>query len=379
MKRIILPLVVSAAVCLLFADDLIGRGGGGRGGGGGGRGGGGGGGSIGGGGRVGGGGSRGRLRRPWRRRSGAAGRALATKCRRARPAGVGNRPSQGQLHDFLDVGRPSQLPAGRPGAGPVGPSQGAVGDFLGGRGPGPGVGAGVGKPGISQLPANRSLAQNRPERVQNRQQLQQTRQDRRQEVRNEFRDNHPRWDWALDHPRWAAWRVNAPWRWATVAALTGWIGWGSPSYYDYGENIYYADDAVYSDGQQIATADQYAAAAEQIATNIPAVKNPDWMPLGVFAITQDGQASGDTPTMFVQLAVSKEGIISGIVPEYEDGHGSAARGHGGQEQPACRLGALRQDAADHGNRAVQPDQGHGPGAAALRRRPDPAMAADPHG
>jgi hypothetical protein len=170
---------------------------------------------------------------------------------------------------------------------------------------------GVGKPGISQLPANRSLAQNRPDRVQDRQQLQQNRQSRRQEVRSEFNDNHPRFDWAVDHPRWASWRVNAPWRWATAAALTGWIGWGSPSYYDYGENIYIADDVVYSDGQQIATTEQYVAAAEHIATNIPAVKNPDWMPLGVFAVTQDGQATGAAPTMFVQLAISKEGIISG--------------------------------------------------------------------
>jgi hypothetical protein len=185
-----------------------------------------------------------------------------------------------------------------------------VSDFLGNRGPG--TGAGIGKPGIGQLPAgNRPLAQNRPDRVQNRQELRDNRQNRRNEIRDEFRDNHPRWDFWTDHPRWAQWRVNAPWRWATVAAMTGWLGWGAASYYDYGENIYYADDAVYSEGELIATADQYAAAAEQIATSIPDVKNPDWMPLGVFAITQDGQATGAKPTMFVQLAVSKEGIISG--------------------------------------------------------------------
>ncbi len=37
------------------------------------------------------------------------------------------------------------------------------------------------------------------------------------------------------------------------------------------------------------------------------------MPLGVFALTQDGQASGPDPTMFLQLAISKEGIISGTL------------------------------------------------------------------
>ena len=35
------------------------------------------------------------------------------------------------------------------------------------------------------------------------------------------------------------------------------------------------------------------------------------MPLGVFALTQDGQSSGPDPSLFLQLAISKEGIISG--------------------------------------------------------------------
>jgi hypothetical protein len=35
------------------------------------------------------------------------------------------------------------------------------------------------------------------------------------------------------------------------------------------------------------------------------------MPLGVFAVTQDGDSGDDDPTMFLQLAVSKQGIIAG--------------------------------------------------------------------
>ena len=31
------------------------------------------------------------------------------------------------------------------------------------------------------------------------------------------------------------------------------------------------------------------------------------MPLGVFAITQDGEASGPEPTLYLQLAISKQG------------------------------------------------------------------------
>lgn len=37
------------------------------------------------------------------------------------------------------------------------------------------------------------------------------------------------------------------------------------------------------------------------------------MPLGVFALTEDGQSTGADPTLFLQLAISKEGIISGTL------------------------------------------------------------------
>ncbi len=257
---------------------------------------------------------------------------------------AGARPSQGQLGNFLNVGGPGGVggaggAVGRPGASV---SQGAIGDFFNGPGPGgPGGGKivagtpGVGKPGMGkvgdgklagakigdgklgakagQLPANRPVANGRPERIENRQQWSQNRQDRRQQISNDFRDNHPRFDWAVNNPRWAAWRINRPYRWAAAAALTGWVGFGGASYYDYGENMYYQDGAVYSDGQQVATAEQYAAAAEQIATSVPTAKDPEWLTLGVFALTQDGQASGPAPTMFVQLNVSKEGIIGGTL------------------------------------------------------------------
>jgi hypothetical protein len=232
--------------------------------------------------------------------------------------GPGTRPSQGDLGKFLNIGGPGAGPGigGKPGVG-GGPgigAGGAAGDFfrgpgagapgLGkGGGPGPGVGKGAGK--IGQLPSNR------PSRIENRQQYSQNRQDRRQEVRDQFRDNHPRFDFAMEHPRWAAWRVNAPYRWATVAALTAWCGYGAASYYDWGENIYYQDGNVYSEGQIVATVEKHDATAEQYATNIPEVKNPEWMPLGVFAITKDGEASGPAPTLFVHLTVSKEGIIAG--------------------------------------------------------------------
>ena len=37
------------------------------------------------------------------------------------------------------------------------------------------------------------------------------------------------------------------------------------------------------------------------------------MPLGVFAVTHDGQPTGADPTMYLQLAVSKQGVIAGTL------------------------------------------------------------------
>jgi hypothetical protein len=92
-------------------------------------------------------------------------------------------------------------------------------------------------------------------------------------------------------------------------------GWGQPTYYNYGDNVYYDGDNVYYGDQQVATADEYEQQAEAIATSIPPDVQPaadDWLPLGVFALTQDGESASDEPTMFLQLAVSKQGIISGM-------------------------------------------------------------------
>jgi len=124
-------------------------------------------------------------------------------------------------------------------------------------------------------------------------------------------------DFWQDHPGWAAWRLTAPWRWATWAGLGSWFGWGAgyaETTYAYGDNVYYTDDQVYYGDQPVATADEYADQAVAIAAAAPDelnAQNYEWMPLGVFAVSQDKEASGATPTLFMQLAVSKEGIISG--------------------------------------------------------------------
>ena len=108
-----------------------------------------------------------------------------------------------------------------------------------------------------------------------------------------------------------------PWNWGDNGA-----------YYDYGTggSTYYDDGTVYSNGEEI-PAEEYAAQAEQIAESVPEVADPDameWLPLGVFALTQDGATS--VPNMFLQLAVSKEGIIAGTYQNKTTGQTESLEG-----------------------------------------------------
>lgn len=81
-------------------------------------------------------------------------------------------------------------------------------------------------------------------------------------------------------------------------------------YYDYGSNFYYDNDYVYFNGSRIASAGQYYDQAARIVSNAPEVNDDaaDWMPLGVFALSQ---GAADTSNVVLQLAVNKEGTIQG--------------------------------------------------------------------
>ena len=107
---------------------------------------------------------------------------------------------------------------------------------------------------------------------------------------------------------------------ATWGLVTGWFPgrWAQPVSYSYGQNVYYEGDDVYYGDEVVATSDEYAEQAQAIAASAtePAADS-EWMPLGVFAMTQDGEASGPAPTIFLQLNVSKEGVIAGTVTNTE--------------------------------------------------------------
>ncbi len=105
----------------------------------------------------------------------------------------------------------------------------------------------------------------------------------------------------------------------------------------------------------------------------------DWMSLGVFAMTSDGQPTGAEPTMFLQLAVSKQGIINGTFQNTATNCRSSDRRHGRQANAAQCLDGRRQVSPAYGNGHRQPDAGYNAGTDPFCRRLDPTMAAGADG
>ena len=160
---------------------------------------------------------------------------------------------------------------------------------------------------------NDNLMNYRADRIDNMQQRSADRVERRDQVP----DNYPRAAFWADHPYWAQWRWTVPYRYNTWAVLSNWAPWRSNTATS--DNIYYkGGDADYGDSivasEQVYTEQAHAIAAtapEPTTANAAQVRQDDWMLLAVFAITADGEASGPPPSMFLQLAVSKDGVIAG--------------------------------------------------------------------
>jgi hypothetical protein len=188
------------------------------------------------------------------------------------------------------------------------------------------------------------------------------RQTRRTEINVQIAASYPRMNFWSNYPGWAAWRITRPYRWATWAALASWCSYPAAAVtYSYGDNIYYEGNQVYYGTQPVATDDAYTQQAEALIASAPQAK-PDaeqWMPLGVFALTEDGQASGPDPTLFLQLAISKQGVINGTFQNMGTGQVQpiegmvdkatqrVAWGIAGQQRPIVETGLsnLTQDTA----------------------------------
>ena len=173
------------------------------------------------------------------------------------------------------------------------------------------------------------------------------------------------------------WRINRPYRWAAWAAIGGWCGYGATaSSYSYGENIYYEEDQVYYGDQPVATAEQYTDQAAAIAAggqNVDPAKS-DWLPLGVFALTQDGAATGPDPSMFLQLAINKRGSSPAHSPDTATGDVQTSKERP-TKKPTRRLVPDRQAIADRRNGTRESHARHRPRADPFCRRPNATMAA----
>lgn len=123
--------------------------------------------------------------------------------------------------------------------------------------------------------------------------------------------------WYPAHPSYPNYRPGYWWRWATAGAITGWVAhrWTNPVYYSYGSggNVYYENNVVYVNGDEYGSTEQYYQEATDLATSVPEMTDEqaeqlEWLPLGVFALTKEGV---NASSMYLQLALSKNGIISG--------------------------------------------------------------------
>lgn len=143
-------------------------------------------------------------------------------------------------------------------------------------------------------------------------------------------------NWWLRHPhfqpvwRHQVWFPVQPWTfwWSTPNFVTvrNWFVWApqhttvwqQPVFFDYGPggNLYFEGDAVFMNGARIATADEFVQSAMDLATVPPPeseeqAMQAEWMSLGTFAVSTEEHDVD--PTRVIQLAVDREGIVSGTM------------------------------------------------------------------
>jgi len=118
--------------------------------------------------------------------------------------------------------------------------------------------------------------------------------------------------WFDRHP--GAWSNGSPWAPFAWSAYPAWFGLASvdPVYYDYGANIYYADDKVYIDDQPVGSAEEYYSAlrAQAAQREVASRRGDQWQSLGVFAVLGSDR-DADKAQRFFQLAVDKRGTLGG--------------------------------------------------------------------
>jgi hypothetical protein len=108
-----------------------------------------------------------------------------------------------------------------------------------------------------------------------------------------------------------------------------------PAPYDYGANVVTQPGAVYVNGDNVGTPQQYADQAQSIAASggAPPDQGAQWQPLGVFAMVEGNQTTSDD---IFQLAVNPQGILRG---NYQDLKGNSITPLAGAVDPKTQRAA----------------------------------------
>jgi hypothetical protein len=121
--------------------------------------------------------------------------------------------------------------------------------------------------------------------------------------------------WYRAHPvAWVAprWRVANVWVAPTWPAVAGYCSITTPPVlYQYGSNVVIQNDVVYVNGEQAASAEQYAGQALGFADRgrqAQPAQGGEWQPLGVFGLTQGDEKVAQH---IFQLAVDATGVVRG--------------------------------------------------------------------
>jgi hypothetical protein len=119
---------------------------------------------------------------------------------------------------------------------------------------------------------------------------------------------------------WAPTNMTSPSLYANpgYGAVAGQLGMAQQSSpYDYGSNVVAQPGAVYVNGNNVGTPQQYAEQAGGLAASGNAQPDPNaqWQPLGVFAMVESGQTSSDD---IFQLAVNSQGVLRGNYHNVKD-------------------------------------------------------------
>ncbi|WP_437230686.1 hypothetical protein SH661x_002093 [Planctomicrobium sp. SH661] len=163
------------------------------------------------------------------------------------------------------------------------------------------------------------------------------------QVRDNWNNNGHDW-WHSYHPNVNSWYYHGwgyhPWNywwrgagWGAVGGFMLGAAFDTPIYYSYGTggNVVYQNDSVYVNGQDMGSSDAYYQSVANLAT-VPQDEIPqnssgtdnadansgnaqgsgdDWLPLGTFSLSTSKEDKN--PVRTIQLAVNKDGVISGTM------------------------------------------------------------------